>query len=332
MIKYKWFNPPKDVTSESYTGRIVIVTGSNTGMGLEAAAKFAQLGALKVILAVRDISKGEIAKSLIETRTGNKDQLEVWKLDMNSFDSVVAFAERAKALPHLDVVVLNAGVRKIAFIQSPEGWEETLQVNTLSSALLGILLLPKLKASNPSPGSGGKIPVLEFVNSGMHTSAIIKPSILASTDKGILEAYNEVENFNGGTAYGLSKLFLMFVAAHLAAGTNSANVIVTSMCPGAVKTDIARDFNFPGAGVILRVFFALFANSAEAGSRMIVSGTAAGEKAHGGFWQHDQVKPEAPTLVGEKNKEIGERVWKEIIGILADKVSEVKGVLEGLGR
>jgi NAD(P)-dependent dehydrogenase (short-subunit alcohol dehydrogenase family) len=158
MLKSKWLTPPKEST-ESFVGRNVLITGATSGLGHAAAAKFAKLGASKVIIPARDIARGEQSKAELEALVGQKGQFEVWHLDMNSYDSVTAFAHRAATgLEHLDVAVLNAGVRKVAHTLSKHGWEEDLQVNVLSTMLLGILLLPKLKESKKHTGM---IPILE---------------------------------------------------------------------------------------------------------------------------------------------------------------------------
>lgn len=67
------FYPPKD-TRVSFNGRNIIVTGANVGLGFEAAAKFVDLGADKVILAVRTLPMGEEAQRLIESRTGRRGE------------------------------------------------------------------------------------------------------------------------------------------------------------------------------------------------------------------------------------------------------------------
>lgn len=108
MLKNKWV-VPKD-TRPSFEGRNVIVTGANVGLGYEAAFKFVQLGANKVILAVRTLSKGEDAKRRIDAQAGRKNVTEVWHLDMLDYDSIKAFADKANELDHLDVVCLNAGI------------------------------------------------------------------------------------------------------------------------------------------------------------------------------------------------------------------------------
>ena len=141
FLRQKWV-PPED-PEVSFKAKNVIVTDANTGLGFETAAKFVALGASQVILSVRDITKGDHAKLVIEQRTGKKDQVKVWQLDMNSYDSIRNFTKRASSLDHIDVAVLNAGVYKVTYEESRYGWEETLQVNVLSTALIGLLLLQK---------------------------------------------------------------------------------------------------------------------------------------------------------------------------------------------
>ncbi|KAF2190707.1 hypothetical protein K469DRAFT_657234 [Zopfia rhizophila CBS 207.26] len=317
LLKNKWITPPND-PQESFEGRNVIITGANSGIGFEAAAKFSTLGASKIILAVRDQTKGGVAKAAIEARTGKKGQMEVWELDMNSYDSILAFAERAKALDHLDVAILNAGVRRVPFVQSKYGWEEDLQVNTLSTVLLGLLILPKLKEAKKITA---KLPVLEFTNSGLHQSAQIAPAMREAAN--ILEAHNTKETFNPGAQYGLSKLFLMYATNKIAAETSSGDVIITSVCPGAVGTDLGRDYNGISIKIGLAIISAIFMRKPEQGARSVVSGTTLGERSHGRFWQHDVIQPIAPSVAGEGNKRTAEKIWIEIVTALAKDVPAV---------
>ena len=162
------WSPPADPKT-SFKGKIVIATGSNTGLGFEATVKFVAHDAFLVILAVRDLKKGDQTKSLIEERTSKKDRVEVWRLDMNSYGSIQGFAKRASTLDHLDIAVLNAGVFMATYEESKYGWEQTVQINALSTALLGLLLLPKLKASKTK----NNFPVLEIVASGNYQRIVI---------------------------------------------------------------------------------------------------------------------------------------------------------------
>jgi NAD(P)-dependent dehydrogenase (short-subunit alcohol dehydrogenase family) len=226
------FQAPLTDPKTSFEGKNVIVTGANTGLGLEAAIKFTALHASQVILGVRDFTKGNHAKSFIEDLTDKKDKVEVWKLDMDSYDSIQEFAKRASSLDHLDVVVLNAGVYMVNYQESKYGWEKTLQVNVLSTALLGLLLLPKLKSSK----NGTFLPVLEFVSSSNHQKVSFSQE-QQSADS-LLEAYNKATGFTASQQYAASKLFLMYVMQSLASfayspntTTGSPEAVVTSVCP-----------------------------------------------------------------------------------------------------
>ena len=117
--------PPK----LNLSGRVVIVTGSNTGLGLEAARHFVSMGPAKLILAVRSLEKGEAAKKSIVESTGCADGVvEVWELDMGSFESVKAFAKRAEGLERLDIVNENAGIATDVWTVTEDGYETTCVV------------------------------------------------------------------------------------------------------------------------------------------------------------------------------------------------------------
>lgn len=146
MLRQLFARLPKP--SGSYAGKTVIVTGSNSGLGFEAAQHFTRLGASRVILAVRSIQKGEEAKKSIEKTTGVKNVLEVWRLDMSSYESVLDFAARAeKELERLDIALLNAGIAPAKF-EILEQDESTITVNVVSTFLLALALLPKLKQTS----------------------------------------------------------------------------------------------------------------------------------------------------------------------------------------
>jgi retinol dehydrogenase 12 len=134
--------PTKDCTDQT-----VIVTGSNTGIGLETARHFVRLNAARVILACRSTAKGEAAKASIEASTPSRlAVIEVWLLDMASFESVREFAKRASQLNRLDVLICNASVAP-AGKTLVEGYEEMITVNVLSTFLIVFMLLPTLRAT-----------------------------------------------------------------------------------------------------------------------------------------------------------------------------------------
>ncbi|KZM18747.1 uncharacterized protein EKO05_0006654 [Ascochyta rabiei] len=322
MFKDKWITPPQP-TTEDYSGRVVMVTGATSGIGKEAAYKFAALGASQVILAARDLNKGESTKAELAKRLGRDDALAVWELDMMSYDSVVAFADRAHALEHLDVAILNAGVHRASYHVGEQGWEEDLQVNTLSSVLLGVRLLAKLRQSKHYTG---KTPVLEFVNSGLHQSAVVPSEVRQQPS--ILAYYNQREQFKEMNQYKYSKVFLMYATNQLASEVSSEEVIITSICPGVVNSDLGRDHFFPGVFVLAAAIVFLIMKSPSQGANLVLSGATQGEAVHGRFWQSDMIKPVPPALRGAAMKELGSRVWHEMVETLKKEVPQFDKWLE----
>ncbi len=128
----------------NFSGQTIIVTGSNTGLGLEAARHFTRLNAEKVVLAVRNLEKGEAAKRSIEETTGRQGVLVVWQLDLSSYESVKEFVRKAEGLKRLDAVVGNAGIATNKYTLFEDN-ESTITTNVVSTFLLGLMILPKLR-------------------------------------------------------------------------------------------------------------------------------------------------------------------------------------------
>ncbi|KAK7042791.1 hypothetical protein R3P38DRAFT_2892233 [Favolaschia claudopus] len=84
-------NPSTQLSNCTY-----LITGSNTGIGYAAAVHLARLAPARIVLAVRDLPKGEAAKTRLVEETGFTGRVDVWELDMSDFTSVVRFAARVK--------------------------------------------------------------------------------------------------------------------------------------------------------------------------------------------------------------------------------------------
>jgi NAD(P)-dependent dehydrogenase (short-subunit alcohol dehydrogenase family) len=119
----------------SFSGRTVIVTGANSGLGLVTARELARVGA-KTILAVRNTTKGEQAAA---TMTGD---VEVRKLDLQDLASVRAFAD---GIDGADVLINNAGIMAVPYAQTVDGFESQIGTNHLGHFALTNLLLPKVR-------------------------------------------------------------------------------------------------------------------------------------------------------------------------------------------
>jgi len=180
--------------SHSFANQTVIVTGSNVGLGLEAARHFYRLNCAKLILAVRTISKGQIAKEDIVQNVKHRtdaDIIEVWPLDLSSTESTLAFAERVKKeLPRVDVLVENAGINNRSWAVS-EGFEQTIQVNVVNTFLLALSLLPKLTETKGTFADSS--PHLVIVSSEAHR--LTKFQEINAPD--IYEKLNDEKSFNG---------------------------------------------------------------------------------------------------------------------------------------
>ncbi|KAJ3548302.1 hypothetical protein NM208_g1076 [Fusarium decemcellulare] len=122
----------------SFEGKTVIITGSNTGIGFEAARHVIKLGAARLILAVRSTEKGEAAKRTLQESTGcDPAILEVWALDLANYASVKAFAARANAeLPRIDALIENAGIASEKWSWAEDN-ESMVTVNIISTFFVG---------------------------------------------------------------------------------------------------------------------------------------------------------------------------------------------------
>ena len=292
FLRERWIGVTKPTTH--FAGKRILVTGANTGIGFEAAATFASLGAEQVILAVRNIDKGLDACHKIEARRQPTNKIDVWELDMGNYTSVQRFAERVeKELPSLDVAVLNAGISPNDYVVGVEGWESIMQVNVMATALLGLLLLPKLRASSVATRH---LSHLVIVTSEAHRWLEVNDfPDPANFGGSILQTVNARPR--GGQQWdpllqnARSKLFAMYVSESLATLSlgpdGEPQAIVTSVCPGACKSDLTRDLI--GKSLLqtfaIRMFDLLFNKPTEQGGWSYVHAAELSTIGHGKWYK-----------------------------------------------
>ncbi|KAK1777610.1 hypothetical protein QBC45DRAFT_184729 [Copromyces sp. CBS 386.78] len=325
--------------SGSYSGKTIIVTGSNTGLGLEAARHFVRLGCSRMILAVRNLSKGLAAKASIERSTRCPESvISVWELDQCSYASVQSFASRVSAeLERVDILLLNAGVCPLAGPwRMVEQDEEAITVNVVSTFLLAVLLFPKLReTARLFPGESTKPgPTMTVVTSLAHTYTDFYLSRSAPEGqlfKTLSSSPDRAEaTFDDHTdQYFISKLLEIFVVRALAAQCPVEKTGVTINCvqPGFVKSGL---FKFEGAIAVAvgMVMNGLVARSTEVGSRTLVhAASQGGKETHGGYLSDCKVDEPAEIVTGEEGKVLQERVWREL---KVKMEGIVPGVLKGL--
>ncbi|RYP51135.1 hypothetical protein DL768_003482 [Monosporascus sp. mg162] len=292
MLQYfyrQFFVKPQALKKSEFDlrGQTAIVTGSNTGLGLEASRQLLDLGLSKLILAVRSVSKGEIArKNLYSGRAPASCEIEVWSLDLASYESITKFAERAKTLDRLDIAVLNAGVfRKEEEFIPATGMETDVQVNYVSQALLTILLLPALKKDSAAhPGR------LVLVSSDMASWCKFEER----TSRPMLGVYKQKsKNFKFMERYGVSKLLAQFFLTELAERVPASVVTLAAANPGfCYGTELQRD----GKGTLLGFLFGFVTRGVgrpcHIGARPIVHAAVKfGEKVHGQFVEDGKLRP-----------------------------------------
>lgn len=194
----------------AHVERIAIVTGANSGVGLETARGLRERG-YHVVLAVRSLERGGSAAR--EIGGG-----EVMRLDVADLESVRAFAKAFLAShDRLDVLVNNAGIHTAKLRRSPQGVESTFATNHLGHFLLTHLLLDVLKRSAPS----------RVVNVASEAHRFARGLDLDGARAGM-------------AAYASSKLANVMFTYALARRLDGTGVSVYAVHPGSVRTGWAR--------------------------------------------------------------------------------------------
>jgi NAD(P)-dependent dehydrogenase (short-subunit alcohol dehydrogenase family) len=219
------------------SGKVCVVTGANSGIGLETARALAGLGAT-VVLTTRGRAKGEAALAEIR-RTHPEARLELLELDLASLAAVrAAAAELAARHARLDVLVNNAGLFLTERRLTSDGIEMTFGVNHLGPFLFTTLLLERIRAAAPAR--------IVNVASDEHYRA------RAGLDLADLEGRGR--RYSGVDAYARSKLANVLFTRELARRLPAKEVTANALHPGAVRTGIGQDGDARG---LLRVLLAV---------------------------------------------------------------------------
>ncbi len=234
------------------SGQVIVITGGNSGIGKEAAAELAAMGATVVITA-RDQAKGAAALEEIRTRSG-RDDAEVLALDLADFASIRTFAAEVLARhDRLDVLVNNAGGILSDRLVTAQGFEMTFGVNHLGHFLLTDLLRDRLVASAPAR--------VVTVSSIGHRYA------LGGMSFADLQSEHRYWSMD---AYAKSKLANILFTRELARQLDGTGVTANCLHPGVVRTGFGSADDTRGVERVTMVLSAPFSITAERGSRTIV--------------------------------------------------------------
>ena len=212
----------------SMHGKVVLVTGSNVGIGLETAVGVAALGATTV-LACRNTAKAEDAAKEVTQRTWN-DDVHVVPLDLADLASVKEAAEDVLSRwDRLDVLVNNAGGTWSERRLTAQGFEYTFGVNHLGPFYLTNLLLPRLRDDAPSR-------IVNVTSVGHH----------AAWHGMRFDDLQSERRYEGMEAYGRSKLANILFARELARREAGTGVTANAAHPGSVRSSFGMDGDTTG--------------------------------------------------------------------------------------
>ncbi len=240
--------------------KIVIVTGSNCGIGFEAAKIFANQGA-KVVLACRDDERGRNAEELI----GNGSKYI--NLDLTSFKNINNFSKIIKSeFGSIDILLNNAGVMFPPFTKTDEGLELTFAVNYIGYFYLTLKLLDLIK--------------------NVKNSRIVNVSSIAhySAKEINFENLNSEQNYDRASTYNLVNLLRVMFTMELEKKLREKEMetIAVACHPGVAKTNLTRHLpGFLKKGFLLNIVFSTFFMSAYEGALPLVI-AAAGTNVKGG--------------------------------------------------
>lgn len=303
----------------SYTDQTIIITGSNVGLGKEAARHFARLNANRVILAVRSVKKGQNAKEEIETslraaNSNSKTDIQVWHLDMASYTSVEQFAARVNSeLDRVDIFLANAGIASGKYYVV-QGNNSMITVNVVSTFLLSAMVLPKMKETARKFGTR---PTLTITTSGVHREAAGLVTRAAEAgelwplvnDKETVEKHFDIQ-------YPASKLLEIFGVREISEQSPRDKFPVTINCvnPGFCHSELSRDHPTWGFWFMKLVL----ARSTEAGSRNLVAAASIGGGSHGKYVSECIVEQPSEFLESKDGKKVQKMFWEELCGKLEE--------------
>jgi NAD(P)-dependent dehydrogenase (short-subunit alcohol dehydrogenase family) len=235
--------------------KVILLTGSTSGIG-EAAVKELVRSASALILPVRNITKGEELKQILNA-INPSCIIDLYECDFSSLKSVKKMIENVrKNYKVIDVLANNAGLFNGRIVMTEDGIEETFQVNVLSQYLLNSSLLDLVQVST----SGRIVNLSSLGHKG------------GKFDLDNLNCQKENNNLGGGSkAYFNSNLYRNLLTAYYAdqLKSNGSKVTVNCMHPGAIKTGLGVQNKGYINGLLIKLF-GVFTKPATAGAKTLI--------------------------------------------------------------
>lgn len=228
------------------TGRVAVVTGGTSGIGLEIARGLAALGAHTVVVGRGALRVAQVAEDLrLSTHNPQVEGVAVDDLALRSCWPTLT-AELLRRLPAVHVLVNNAGALYMRREVTADGLERTFALNVLAPLALTAFLQQRLRASAPAR--------VVNVASAAHEGNTLDLTDIQST-----------RSFNGYWAYGRSKLELILLSRELALRFAGTGVTVNSLHPGFVRSGFAAH-NAGATAALIRALAYVFGKSPRTGA------------------------------------------------------------------
>jgi NAD(P)-dependent dehydrogenase (short-subunit alcohol dehydrogenase family) len=254
----------KDIPDQK--GKIIIITGANSGVGYESALALARKGA-RVVMACRSKDKAERARQDI-LKLVPTAQLDVLALDLGSLKSIQEFAEIFTAnYPRLDVLMNNAGIMSLPYAKTVDGFEQQFGTNHLGHFALTGQLLPKLLLTP-------------------HSRVVTVSSSAYMTGRMNFDNLQGEQNYQRWHAYEQSKLANILFALELQRKLKAAHAEVISLAshPGHAVTNLQTHGTTQLERLQSRFFNALTGQPAENGATYQLYAATTPNVQGGGFY------------------------------------------------
>jgi NAD(P)-dependent dehydrogenase (short-subunit alcohol dehydrogenase family) len=273
--------------------KVAVVTGGNSGIGKQTALELAQLGA-HVVIAARNPQKAAAAVDDIRARTGAGERVETMPIDLASFASVRAFADRFAAAHHrCDILVNNAGLIRYKRVLTEDGHETTFQVNHLGHFLLTNLLHDTMMRSAPA----------RVVNVASDAHKMVRGGL----DFDDLDcAHHRYRFFR---AYARSKLANILFTRELARRWADIAVTANAAHPGFVRSEFGRDGDMGWAGNAVMPLSRPFSISVEQGAQtpVFLAASEQCENLTGEYWAKCLI---AKSSAAARDERAAARLWE----------------------
>ena len=271
------------------TGKVVAITGANSGIGRATAEALAGMGAT-VFACGRDRSKLEEAAANTGPQKGN-GRLQTFVADLSSMAEVRGLAVAiGESIDRLDVLINNAGIGVDRRVETVDGFELIFAVNYLAAFALTTQLLPLLRASAPARAV--------TVSSALHAS-------VKTFDLDDLQSRN---GFKWDNVYNRSKLAGILFTRALARRLAGTGVTANSLHPGVVATGFGGDGDLNGYNALMFRIMKWFLPGPEAGAKTSIYLASAPELTQVTGRHFEKCTEKAPSTLAQDDA-LAERLW-----------------------